>query len=686
MFSWHAIPFARVLLPYIIGIFTAIYLPIDVLIPFLILMVSISTLMFFQWSKNEQLVNNKRRLYGFLFSLIWITLGFLRTFYFNEIKKPHHFSNIQKPSFALVSVSEQVVEKAKFYRCYAQVIMVQDSLNKNHKTQGQVLLYFNKTIFKEKPFIGNQYVVSGNFQAIAAPSNPGEFNYKQYLSYHNVHFQMFAQSNSLQMPSFKNSILRQATHLREVCRGVLTTHFKDKKVLGVAEALLLGYKDDLDAELVNSFSQTGTLHVLAVSGLHAGIIYGILVFLTSFLLRFKRGLLIQTLLIILSIWLYAFVTGLSSSVLRSSLMFTVVGLAKLSKRKGNIFNTIYISAFILLVFNPLDIVNVSFQLSYIAVLGIVFVQPQINKWYIPNNKFDGFVWSLISVSFAAQLLTFPLGVFYFHQFPNYFLFSNLFIIPLTMLILAGLLLLLLVSFIPYLGTFVAYLIQKAIMFNNFLVDGIFHLPGSHISGLHISFWQLILLFTMILLFVSFFIHKSKWILFAFLCSTLLFLLIQNFYTFKNKQQKILTFHNINHHDVFTAIEGQKVYIISDTGFLKNDASIKFFLEPYFWEHGVNTIIKCDLDKEKEFDHLKIKESSFQFFNKNVKIADKRSKLYSNFDFVVIRNTSILNDSLEFNSKTKYFISNLISPWKMRYLKGYQSQKNNFTKKYYQLKL
>jgi competence protein ComEC len=660
MFSWHSIPFARYLLAFIVGIFIAIYvtqISIEILVP--IIFLCFAAILIF--AQTSILIKHRfKSVLGILILGLLVILGVLRTQLYQQTNLPHYFKKIQKAQFYQVEIKRSVVEKAKFFRAYAEIVNVIDSQGMKHQSTGKILLYLSKTLAIKQPRIGNQYIILAESNEISPPANPGEFNYKQFLSYQNIHHQTFVYNEVIELNIYKNSLFRFAEDLRDEVRVILKNAFKNKEVLGVAEALLIGFKDDLDQEVVAAFSRTGTLHVLAVSGLHAGIIYWILGFLTGFLRKVPRGVIIQTIIIVLSLWLYAFITGLSSSVMRSALMFSVVGLSKLFNRRTNIFNTIYVSAFIILVINPLDIVNVSFQLSYAALLGIVSVQPMINNWYAPYNKVDKFIWGLVSVSFAAQLFTFPLGVYYFHQFPNYFLFSNLIIIPIIIVLLVLLILTVSFSWIPIVFTFLTFLSHGLIQINNYLVKWLDQLPGSHINGLHLDFWQLAFIYLSIFLFLLMFTTKLKILFFSFLGVLVIIMLSFSYQNIQHQKQRILSFHDINKHDVYTCIEGKKVYIISDSVFLSNKSAIRFHLEPFFWEKGINQIILCDFNKKYFSNHLKIHpKMGFQFFDKKMTIYNQTINLSMKTDFVVINKYLTCEDFEILKNNNTLFYSNLM---------------------------
>ncbi|MES2618659.1 MAG: ComEC/Rec2 family competence protein [Bacteroidota bacterium] len=647
MFSWHAIPFARILLPFITGIFIALYLPFGFAIPLAVLVLIFGSLYVLHNRKNAAFSFRTTSVFGLLLTIGIIFLGYSRTFWFNETRQQAYFEKVDKPRYLSVTIDDAIVEKQKFYKCYAKVESVIDSADKQHTVQGTILLYLRKGPWLEKPQIGDRFMVKADYAAIQAPANPGEFNYQRYLSYHNINSQLFGDSISVvKMTGYKPSLYRNAAILKDKALTVLQTYITSKKELGVAEALLLGYKDDLDPDVVLAFSRTGTLHVLAVSGLHAALIFVILAFISGPLLKFKNGKVIQAIVVLSGIWLYAYVTGLSSSVLRASIMFSFITVGKLLKHHVNIYNNIYSSAFLLLLFNPLYIVDVGFQLSYLAVLGIVFIQPLINKWYTPRYTIDKYIWGLISVSFAAQLLTFPIGIFYFHQFPNYFLLSNLIIIPLTSVILFGLIALLVFSAIPAFAVIIGKALYGLVWLNNWLVEGIDRLPYSFMEGLNFDLFQMVVMYLIFIFFLSFCIHRKGYLLNMMLTCLVVFGIYGIQRDFTHNRQRIFTVHHIKGHDVFTCIEGRQATIIADSGFLANSSSIKFFLEPFFWEHGIREIEKHNLTQSFVKTNIYYEKNRWiQFFDKILTIDDGAKKYGFRADILYVK--KIKYDNLVF---------------------------------------
>jgi competence protein ComEC len=632
MFSWHAIPFARILLPFSIGVFISLLIPVyPELFWGLLLLLVLVYLVFTKLSKSTQFYKYQY-FTALIVSLLLVVVGFLRTHYHDSQLRFNYYKNFDSADVMQICVDDAVTESEKFYKAYVNVERVRNQ--QWHSSSGQLLVFFNKENVNTKPKIGNRFIIKGLTQPIPPPSNPATFNYKQYLFYHNIHEQFFVKPNQIiALNQDKKSIYAHAQGLRDQCVRQLSLYIKDKEALGVSLALLLGYKEDLNPETMQSFSKTGTLHVLAVSGLHAGIVFMILNVLTSFLLRFKRGKQIQSLLVLLGIWYYAYVTGLSPSVCRASLMFSLMSVAKLSNRKTSSFNVVFMSAFILMLLNPYIIVDVGFQLSYTAVLGILYLQPKLQKLYLPKFKVDEYIWGLLTVSFAAQIFTFPLSIYYFHQFPLYFLLSNLLVIPIILVVLVMLIVLLVVSFYAPLAQLVAVVIQFVLKINGEVLRTIENLPYNSISGIYLSKLEMITLYAMVFISLAYVTYRRKWQMFILLLIVLFFQTNALYTKLKISEQKILTIHVIKNHDVVSCIEGSKMYLIADSGFIEDKKSFKFSIEPYCLEKGIKQIIWCNWENNYEFEHLKvISKGGFQFFDTKMTIIKNKilEPIYSDF--------------------------------------------------------
>lgn len=364
---------------------------------------------------------------------------------------------------------------------------------------GKILVYHQN----QTPLIPGQFlIVSKAPEQISAPKNPNEFDYKEFLARKGILYRQFLGKNfhvfHHQQPKYSHGI----AHLRNGISEMLAEKIPHETSLQIANALLLGQKQNLDPFLQEAYVQAGVIHILAVSGLHVGIIYAIFLFLIKPLNLSKNQKNIYLLCVVGIIWLYAFLTGLSPSVVRSATMFSLVALGQMRDRKPSIYNVLAFSAMLMITFNPDVIFEVGFLLSYIAVLGIVMIQPLIVRWWLPSNRILEYFWQLTAVSLAAQLATFPLSVYYFHVFPTYFLLANLLVLPLAFLIMQVGVPLMMLGWIPYLGSGLGWVLSWLIQIQNKIAELIYVLPGGKLDRLVIDFWGMLLVWGSLLIWAS----------------------------------------------------------------------------------------------------------------------------------------------------------------------------------------
>ncbi|MCB9295314.1 MAG: ComEC family competence protein [Lewinellaceae bacterium] len=360
-----------------------------------------------------------------------------------------------------------------------------DSSGGLRRASGKLMAYLDITARSRQLRPGDVLLLKTEMLPVPGPLNPNAFDYRRYLHFRNIHYQAFVDEEDWRWLEHRPSPGSYARQLRQRCLKVLRRHLPTGNEYAVAAALILGYKADLPEETRNAYAHTGAMHVLAVSGLHVGII--------QMLLSFALGLLrlpwrwwppFRTLMLLAGIWAFALVTGASPSVLRAATLFSFLSVGQALRRRTNIYNTLAASAFLLLCFDPFLLFNVGFQLSYLAVLGIVYFQPLIyRQWYVKNRVGD-YLWKLLAVSLAAQLTTLPLSLYYFHQFPLYFWLSGLAVVPAAALILSSGLALFVCHAVPLAGLAVGKVLYGITWLANALIFLIQQIPGGLIQG----FW------------------------------------------------------------------------------------------------------------------------------------------------------------------------------------------------------
>lgn len=424
------------------------------------------------------------------------------------------------------------------------------------ETSGRTLLYLEKDSASMLLRTGDRIVFSPELSGIENKGNPEEFDYRKYLAYNMIFSSDYLAGDDWRLVDDEAVGFRpKLSRLRMKLVGLLRDFGLSDDELGVMSAMTMGYSDILSDEIRHAYSSAGAMHILAVSGLHVGIIYGIIVFLLSFIKNDKLNWL-KVLITITLIWLYALFTGLSPSVSRASLMFSLMSLGKLQKNSPGSLNAVFASMFILLVINPYNLVNIGFQLSYSAVIGIIILQPRLYAIFEVKNKFLDWIWSLTTVSVAAQLATMPLCFYYFHQFSNYFLLTNYVMIPISTIAIWTCFIFFAVSWIPYVSTAVAYCLSwlaKAMNYACLTIEG---LPFSTAQDIYIDIPQMILLFAIIVLFVIFFFFTKRYRhLFAAVAMCVILAATNLWQSVEASSQKTLVVYNISKTTAINIIDG-----------------------------------------------------------------------------------------------------------------------------------
>lgn len=458
------------------------------------------------------------------------------------------------------------------------------------ETSGRTLLYLEKDSASVLLRTGDRIVFSPELSGIENKGNPEEFDYRKYLAYNMIFSSDYLAGDDWRLVDDEAVGFRpKLSRLRMKLVGLLRDFGLSDDELGVMSAMTMGYSDILSDEIRHAYSSAGAMHILAVSGLHVGIIYGIIVFLLSFIKNDKLNWL-KVLITITLIWLYALFTGLSPSVSRASLMFSLMSLGKLQKNSPGSLNAVFASMFILLVINPYNLVNIGFQLSYSAVIGIIILQPRLYAIFEVKNKFLDWIWSLTTVSVAAQLATMPLCFYYFHQFSNYFLLTNYVMIPISTIAIWTCFIFFAVSWIPYISTAVAYCLSwlaKAMNYACLTIEG---LPFSTAQDIYIDIPQMILLFAIIVLFVTFFFFTKRYRhLFAAVAMCVILAATNLWQSVEASSQKTLVVYNISKTTAINIIDGTDNIMFANLDSIQPE-KIEFTAK--------NNWLKKGLDREK----------------------------------------------------------------------------------------
>ncbi len=558
------IPFLRIVIALAFGIYLGSAFPV-INTYFTLITIFIFTSTAFIINKIYKF--SLQTIFGITITIIFIATGF---YLYNEYN--------QKPIFYEdgifdATILEQPQEKANSYQTVANINFIKKD-NIEILTNEQVIIYFSKENIIENLQPGNVILFNRNPQQIKNFGNPYEFDYKKYLERKKIYRQVYLNNQNWEITSTKkNSIVITAGKTRQKLLNIYQKLPIDENELEILSALTLGYKRDLDPETKRVFSSAGAMHVLAVSGLHVGIIFWIIIFMFGYLRKQKSGRIIFAIISIVSLWGYAFLTGLSPSVMRATTMFTIFIFSETIQRRSNIYNSLAASAFILLIINPNNLFETGFQLSFSAVFGIVFLQPKLSSIITIKGKIPLFFWNLLCISIAAQISTVPFTLYYFGQFPSYFWLTNIIIIPaITVLIPLGILLLF-ISSVPIIANIIATIVNSIIKFIFYLLTYIEQLPYS-VLNTSISTTQEILLIILIITF--FIILKYKRIIYlqlALLCVFFFtFYSAYQSFTFRNKNELIV--YNNSENATLELIHGKYNFIVTEKELQKDDQTTK----------------------------------------------------------------------------------------------------------------
>ena len=614
---WKKSPFIRLLLPLIAGIILQWYFQINVtVIAAALVSFGIASVLFLLLPIALRF--KLQALQGLIVQLLFIALGLLVTWQKDIRHDSNWYGNYYRDgNYLVVRIDEPLAEKAKSFKADGYV----EAVFQNGETipcKGKLLLYFSKDSLRNDLKYGDIIMIHKNLQPIKNSGNPGVFNYQRYAAFQQTFHNVFLKQKDWVLLPQKNinGFMQFVFTARENILSALRKNINTgKDELGIAEALLIGYTNDLDKDLVQAYSNTGVVHIIAISGMHLALIYVLLVWIFAKIPLINKSKLLQVVLILSCLWLFSILTGASPSVLRAAVMFSFIAVGNKFSKQNSIYGSLASSAFVLLCYNPYYLWAVGFQLSYLAVLGIVvFQKPIYNCCYI-KNKWINKVWQLIAVSTAAQLLTFPVCIYYFHQFPNLFLISNIIAVPLSAIILYAAIALVAFSWVPYFGLFLGklvggltWLMNKIILWINDLSFAVW----DKIPATVLSTW---LLYAIVIAVSAWLINKNKkYFQFTILC-TLAFVAL---YTFNNwqiaKQQKLIVY-NVPQHQAIDFVSGNNYQFVGDSVLLEDGLLQNFHLKPgrIAQQLDYRTDSLADFFKQGIY---------YQFKNKKIVIVDK----------------------------------------------------------------
>lgn len=646
MYFWIAFPLLRITLSFAAGIFLAIAHPPSIS---KLSIVSGSVILYVGYFSVWLLYRRSRfydlnLIFGTIGHLLIATLGYMALLFQNDRHNPQHLLHKQDVSAYEVNVIDEVDNGKKRIRVTGKLMAVKDPTGWKSST-GKIFIYVKKE--KDIPQItyGDVLLIRGSPNPIQPPKNPGAFDYQQYLSYKNIYHQDFiAVDDFMTVEKEKGFFLYTlAIKSRVFLKKILRKHIQRDREYAIALALLIGAKDELTPEINTAYSSAGVMHVLAVSGLHVGIIYVLMLFIFKKIQgsRLAKWMFLTTTLG--GLWGYALITGLSASVLRAVAMFSLVTLAKISNRKSSIYNTLSAAGLVLLCYDPYLIMSLGFQLSFLAVFGIIHMTPKIYQLVVVNQSFLDKIWQITCVSIAAQISTLPLVLFYFHQFPTYFFLSNLIVVPAAFAILTSGIALFVFEITLHAGNVVGFLLEQLIYWTNEFVFFIESFSYNTIDNLYINTAQSWLIISGIILLFTYLHYKKSYQFVMLFLVTSLFIAIREHRMAQNLQKKEIVFYSITGHFAIDFIQGNRAMLVASDTLSKDMAKVQFHIKPKRLMAGIDFPI--DTSSNIDMARTKVGENELIVWNgRKILILRKRPVFLDNLqvDALFITNNCISN--------------------------------------------
>lgn len=575
---------------------------------------------------------------------LFLIIGYINT----SLHTPNHnhlLTTYQDEGTILGKINSAIQRTSKGY--YKFTIASEELVVNSERTKcnGNILVYT-----KAEPSSAryNDYIIlNKEIKLVQPPQNPNEFNFKRYLNFHHIHFSTFCASDDfITIPNPSFSIIKIAHQTQDKLSNYLLSEISSPREAQTISALVLGKRDELNKEVIANYSAAGAMHVLAVSGLHVGILLLIIRFVFQQLLKnlFPKWLeLIGTLLLI---WSFAFITGLSASVVRAACMFSFIICGMHYKKDISIYPILAASALCMMLYNPYIITEVGFQLSYAAVIGIVFFTPQLQVM-LPTSQYwlINKISAITGVSISAQLATAPIAILYFHQFPTYFILSNLVVIPCAFLIVITGIVKLIVGSISLLNSIIAKVLCGFSWFLNEVSEKTAGLPSATINQIDISILETYLFYGAIITFFLVFINRSHQYLKPSLLLVLLISISMIFEHSLRAQQRQLVIYNIKRETAFDIINGKEHLFKASAALLKNEEKLQFHIKHHWYHKNLKPAI---------IDSTTSPIRKYSFANQCIVHVSKQVTLNTpiDTDYLIISNNSMkLNEAIKnFNYK------------------------------------
>jgi competence protein ComEC len=670
-------PIVRITFWLILGIMIAYYSKLKAVLGFELLAIAAIVFFCFYFTSNKKFKQNS--LFGISLYFLCFTVGIATVNINNDTLKIEHYihskSNFEGDNLYEVIIREQLRTSINNNRYVSIVKKINGKI-----ASGKIILNFKKNGTNKLFIVGQKLQIKDQLIKNFKPNNPNQFDYRNYLETKGIYAQIFTQASQVKISNqIEKDVWYYTAYFRNrIIKNLIKNGF-NKNNLGVIIALILGQQQDISPEVIKDYQYAGAIHILSVSGLHVGFIMLFTTFLLLPLPQSKFGNFLRLVIVISCLWLFAVVAGLAPSVVRSAAMFSFIALGKYLNREPNMSHTIIVSVFLILLFEPMFLFDIGFQLSYIAVFFILWLQPLLKLLWSPRNKITTYFWDILTVSFAAQIGTLPLSIYYFHQFPSLFFVTNLVLIPsLSAIMILGLILMIF-AFFDKIPLLLSQIVDMCIAVMNCFIKCIASFETFIIKDIPLSFTLLLSLYFLIFTWIIWLKKPNFYKISLALTSVLLFqtLLIANHFIEQSKNELVI--FNVKRKTMIGERKGEFLTLLSPDTLSKSN----------FEKQMLQSYIVANFIKKITFKKL----TNTYFFNQNkILIIDKFAFYKSSLkpDIIVLRDSPKINmERLLSYCRPKIIIADAsnyksyVTAWKQSCLKTktlfYSTYENGFYK-------
>jgi len=606
-----------------IGILLAYYIAIPVIWSLYSTLILFSLLTVFLFLSKKQFTQTIW--FGVLVCFTTISIGIVSTNMHNQKRAKKHYSHLKDTPKQITFRVKQILKPGNYNDKYVVDILQADT----ESVTGKALLNIQKDSLQRKLEVDAIIITTEGFQEISHTLNPDQFDYKNYLEKQYIYHQIYATNDKLfRVSDTKHTLIGYASLLRNTINKKLKKYDFTADELSIINALILGQRQNISKSVYTNYVNAGAIHILAVSGLHVGILLLLLNTLFKPLEKIPSGKIVKMISILILLWCYALLAGASASIIRAATMFSIVAVGMHLKRPSNIYNTLAISVFFILLFKPLFLFDVGFQLSYLAVLAIVSMQPILYKIWKPRFWLSDKLWQITTVTIAAQFGVLPISLFYFHQFPGLFWLSNIVVIPLIGIILGSGILVILLALLNALPSFLATGFGSIIRFMNTFFEWIASKEQFLIQGISFPILYVLTCYFVIIALVRLHVLRNyKALVFLFLA--ILSFQIAILYTrHENSKDAFIVFHK-SRNTVIGLNRNRMLHVFHNLDSITSIKTISTFAVANFTE----TITEDTL------------QDLFFFRNKKILVVDSLG-IYNiksiKADYVLLRNSPKIN--------------------------------------------